>query len=87
MNINGQATTEYILMLSIVVSFYFLLTAGLSRLGLDQALLKIFTGSYYAVYRYGHPKAKGYDDGGPIYHPMAQTGENSFRIFLNSQIQ
>lgn len=35
------------------------------------------------AYRYGHPEARGPEDtGGARKHPRAETGANSFRVFL-----
>ncbi len=80
----GQATTEYILLLSVVVSFYMIVISGMNRFNLGQKLTKFMTQSFTATYTYGHPQAKGFDNGGPIYHPRAVGCENCFRIFLNS---
>jgi hypothetical protein len=40
-------------------------------------------GPYAAAYQFGHTQAKGFDDGGPKFHPRADGGENNFRLFLN----
>src|SRR4051794_33120519 len=79
----GQAVTEYILLIAIIVSFYMMVTAGLSKMDLANKLMLSITGPFAAAYRYGHPKAKGYDNGGPSYHPRAEGGENNFRLFFN----
>ena len=44
-----------------------------------------FNDQYKAAYRYGNPKTKGYDDGGPIQHARASTvgsggGSGNFRL-------
>lgn len=79
----GQATTEYILLLAVIVSFFMVAANWISKSGLSQKLTALVTGPFAAAYRYGHTKAKGFDDGGPKYHPRAYGGENNFRIFLN----
>jgi hypothetical protein len=81
----GQAVTEYILMMASIVSLYLLLTAGLVRIGLAKKLMRPLTEQFAATYQYGHPKAKGYDNGGPEFHPRAvsSSGQNNFRIFFN----
>jgi hypothetical protein len=82
-NENGQAVTEYILMMAMIVSIYLLFTAGLVRIGLAKKLMQPMTDTFTATYQFGHPKAKGYDNGGPEYHPRALGGQNNFRIFFN----
>lgn len=81
----GQAVTEYVLMLASIVSLYLLLTAGLVRIGLAKKLMMPLTTQFAAIYQFGHPKAKGYDNGGPEFHPRVSSpgGQNNFRLFLN----
>ena len=83
-NQQGQATTEYILLLSVIVSVFLLFAAAFSKFKIGQKLTAPLQTKFAAVYRYGNSKAKGYDDGGPIFHPRAVGGASSnFRIFLN----
>jgi hypothetical protein len=83
-NEEGQAFTEYILLIAIIVGFYLSITAGMARIGLAQKLMAPITGAFAATYRYGSPTAKGYGDpGGPINHPRIEQGSNNFRIFYN----
>lgn len=81
----GQAITEYLLLLSIVAGFFFLLSKGIVDSGLMAKLLKPLKTDYAMAYKYGHPKAKGYDEGGPKNHPRADPegngDNNNFRIF------
>lgn len=79
----GQATVEYILLISIVVSLFVILADGIGKAGLMTKLMGPLSGDYAHAYRYGHPKALGYDDGGPKKHPRWNTnGSNdNFRIF------
>ena len=80
----GQAVTEYILMLSILVFIYNIIFISLNRYGIGKKIKNQITLSFLAAYRYGNVKAKGPDDGGSEYHPIdPQNGENNFRIFLN----
>jgi hypothetical protein len=80
----GQAITEYILMLSIILFIYSLIFMSLNRYGIGKKVKNQITSSFVAAYRYGHVKAKGPDDGGPEYHPIdPRNGNNNFRIFLN----
>jgi hypothetical protein len=39
-------------------------------------------GSYANVYKYGHPRAKGFDEGTPENHPRAVT-DGRVRLFIN----
>lgn len=86
-NQSGQAVIEYILLLAIVVGFYFIIWEGIRGLRLERKLMKPLSEDFAAAYRYGHPKAKGFDDGGPYYHPRAIGGQRNFRIFLNRTSQ
>ena len=78
---SGQAITEYILLLAIVAVSFMMLSLGIGRMGVAQKLTRALVGPFAATYRYGHPKAKGFDDGGPNMHPIAPGG-NNFRIFI-----
>jgi hypothetical protein len=79
---SGQATIEYVLLIATVVSFYLIVLRGLGRIGVSSRVAGPITGEFARAYRYGHPKAKGPDDGGPDLHPRF-LGGNNFRIFLN----
>lgn len=87
MNEDGQALTEYIVMIAIIVGFYVAVATGISKLGIERKLSLTLKGPFAAAYRYGHVKAKGFDDGGPENHPRASGGNNNFRLFLNPRIQ
>lgn len=85
---SGQATLEYILILSIVVLGVITVFRGLERLDLQSKLRKPIAGEFARAYRYGHPRAKGYEDGneynsgGPEMHPRV-SAEGNFRVFFN----
>jgi Flp pilus assembly pilin Flp len=79
----GQAVTEYVLLLAVIVSGYLVLIRGLNQYGLTQKVTRALTEDFASAYRYGHTKAKGYEDGEPKNHPRITTGEGNFRIFLN----
>ena len=88
-NRSGQAITEYVLLLAVLVSLYSLL---LKLLGGSQIMNRIRTPlekDYQYTYRYGHPKARGPDDGGVKYIPQYRDGKNDedFRIFINPPIK
>lgn len=84
-NEQGQAFTEYILLVAIVVGIYVTVMTGLKKVGLAAKLTKPLQTDFAAAYRFGHPKAKGYDNGSsPTYHPRVDDGgDHNFRIFLN----
>jgi hypothetical protein len=81
----GQAVVEYVLLLAIIVSIYSLLLNKLSESNAFANMKKPLEKDYAYTYRYGHPKARGQEDGGPKYIPALRTGEN-FRIFINPPI-
>jgi hypothetical protein len=77
---SGQAVLEYILLLTLVVSLFGVIASSLGKFDIGGKLLGPLSGDFAHAYRYGHPKALGYDDGGPKKHPRANGGDN-FRIF------
>jgi Flp pilus assembly pilin Flp len=79
----GQAVVEYIVMVAVVVGIYLSVLTVLKNRKLGNMLTKLVLGPYAAAYQFGHTQAKGFDDGGPKFHPRADGGENNFRLFLN----
>jgi hypothetical protein len=79
----GQATIEYILVLSVVVMFAFAVMQGLRRIRLAEKMTAPITKDFAMTYKYGHPKASGPDEGDWKYHPRMPAGGNNFRIFMN----
>jgi hypothetical protein len=79
---SGQATIEYVLVLTVVVAGYMALITMIDRLNLAERLTGPIVGSYAKVYKYGHPKAKGFDEGTPENHPRAVT-DGRVRLFIN----
>ncbi len=84
-NQSGQSLTEYVLMLFIIASAAFLLFGPMKNLLalMEQPLRK----EYRRLYKYGDPKACGYNDtsdslctGEPQRHPRYNVAEN-FRTF------
>jgi hypothetical protein len=87
---SGQATVEYILLLAMVVSLYAAFLRALSEKDVFKKLQAPITNEFAKTYRYGHPKAKGMDDGGPVNIPTVQSkgyDEQNFRIFYNPSIE
>lgn len=78
----GQALTEYLILLSMSVAVVMMVTRFIGKANLTKRLLDPLRGSYAAMYRYGHPQGKGYDDGGPENHPRAAQSAG-FRGFVN----
>lgn len=79
----GQSTIEYVLLIAVVISLAAILIPGLAPL-----ITKVeteFRTRYKATYRYGDPRTKGFDDGGPMWHARASTvggggGTGNFRL-------
>ncbi len=83
---DGQAFLEYVLMLAVVVSCYLILANGLLKLKLGDRIAKPITQDFAYTYRYGNPKTRGYDDGGPLNHVRAirdGADTQNFRLFIN----
>lgn len=84
---SGQAVIEYILLLSVIVSFVMIFRKGIERFDLANKLARPVVSSFAAAYQFGHPKAKGFDsNGGPAFHPRAPStqGEGNYRLFIYS---
>jgi hypothetical protein len=88
---SGQAITEYVLLLAMVVGLYSLLLKGLTQSGMLDRLKTPLEKDFKYTYQYGHPKARGQgDDGGPKYIPQLLTDgktDPDFRIFINPPIK
>lgn len=83
-NNQGQATVEYILLISIVLMIFLGLSEGLTQGQLMQKILAPINTDYRQAYQNGHYKALAPDDqGGPFKHPRAIPGAESFRIFYS----
>ncbi len=81
---SGQGGLEWLLMIFVVVGAFVTVSLGLDRYQVAAKIARPINVSFKRVYQYGHPKAKGYDDGGPEFHPRATSGgNNNFRIFIN----
>jgi hypothetical protein len=83
---SGQAVVEYILLIAVVVLVFSSAMKRLSDSNLMVNLQKPFTSQFKYTYRYGHPEARGQDDGGPVNIPQYSNGQendHNFRIFLN----
>lgn len=81
-NEQGQGTIEYILLLVAVTLGASTMFKLFREFRIAEKLTRPITHEYANIYTYGHPKAKGFDDGGPELHPRAIGGKN-LRIFFN----
>lgn len=79
---SGQATTEYVLLLLIVVGAYAMIFNWFNEYGLADRLASPLTTTYARVFKYGHPEAKGFDEGTPENHPRILIN-NKTRMFIN----
>jgi hypothetical protein len=80
----GQTGLEWLLLIFVIVGGFVTVTAGMDRYQLASKIARPINTTFKRTYQYGHPKAKGYDDGGPEFHPRAtDRGNNNFRIFIN----
>jgi hypothetical protein len=83
----GQAVTEYVLLVAIIVAGYALVARRVTESNAMGLLTRPITREYASAYKYGHVKAKGYDEGSPENHPRVLVdGNNNFRIFINPSI-
>lgn len=79
----GQAVTEYVIVLTVVVGAYLMVFGWINRYGLADKLTAPIKNQYARAYQYGSPTALGFDDpGGPSRHPRILQDGN-FRIFIN----
>jgi hypothetical protein len=83
-NQSGQAITEYVLLLSIIVVLYTILIKGVSELNVVNKLKKPLETQFKYTYQYGHPDARGPSEGGPTFIP--EKLDDNFRIFINPPI-
>ena len=85
-NHQGQAITEYILLLSVVILAFTLLSSSLNRIGFAGKIVAMLAGPFAASYQYGHPKALGPGKGGPVMHPRV-ISDGNFRIFFSTNVK
>ncbi|MCM2276612.1 MAG: hypothetical protein NDJ89_00875 [Oligoflexia bacterium] len=87
-NESGQAVTEYMLLLVTIIGGFLILSRGIARLGVTDRLLHPIRDDFAKAYRYGHPEAKGYDEGSPANHPrIVSNSDNNFRIFISPEVR
>ena len=79
---SGQAVTEYVLILGIIVAAYMAMMTMVDRLRLGEKLMGPIVGSYARTYKFGHPEASGFDEGTLKRHPRA-TESGEVRLFIN----
>jgi hypothetical protein len=76
----GQATTEYILLMAVVVSFYLLVAKAIGQLGVAQKLMSPITSEFASAYRYGKIPSRTDSTQGDLLRPLSEA---KFRVFLN----
>lgn len=85
-NQKGQATTEYILMLAMIVIVYVAAAKMIRSQKWGDKMMKMVTKEFIATYKYGHPKAKDKEPPEasvlPEHHPRA-VANDTIRIFIN----
>jgi len=81
-NEEGQAITEYVLMIAIVVTFYLTTVGFLNQFGFAQQLASPIQNSFARAYQYGKPDVYGFENGGPKDHPRITSPGNN-RLFIN----
>jgi Flp pilus assembly pilin Flp len=79
---SGQAAIEYVLILSVIVAAYMAFITAIEKAHLAETLMGPIVGSYAMTYKYGNPKAKGFDEGTPENHPRAVV-DGKVRLFIN----
>ena len=72
---------EYILLLSIVVMVFVSLQKMFAQTDVFNKLTKTIQKDFAHAYRYGDIRARGPEEGGFVFHPLADS--KSFRIFFN----
>jgi hypothetical protein len=80
---SGQAITEYVMLLVIVLILAGIIREGLKRYKIADQIAAPINKQFAYVYQYGDAQARGFEDGGPRKHPRATSGDGSFRLFLN----
>ncbi len=78
----GQAVTEYILLVTVILLIYLGVVRVLKQSNILATVTDPVKGDFASAYKYGHPKAKGFDEGRPINHPRIEDPQN-FRLYLN----
>lgn len=81
---SGQAMTEYVVLLAVLVSVFVGVHQLLKQSGFGAKLLDPVREDFAATYQYGHPQARfnGQDFDGAKLHPRI-TSPGNFRIFIN----
>jgi len=81
---SGQAITEYVLLIALVLMAYLVVIRGLQATGIADRLLDPLRDRFAATYRFGNPRAKAPEDGG-FKHPRFSSDGRSIRLFINPE--
>ncbi|MEO5969470.1 MAG: hypothetical protein ABIQ95_06050 [Bdellovibrionia bacterium] len=76
----GQATTEYVLLMAVVLSFYLMIAKGIGRIGVAQKLMSPITVQFASAYQYGKIPSRADSASGDLLRPLSNS---KFRVFLN----
>lgn len=76
----GQATTEYVLLMAVVLSFYLMIAKGIGRIGVAQKLMSPVTVEFASAYQYGKVPSRRDRTSGDLLRPL---NNSQFRVFLN----
>ena len=79
---SGQAIMEYILMVMIVVICWGVVYRTLRHSDIPDKLAKPIREDFARAYKYGHPQARGWDEGRPSKHVRIEESDN-FRLYIN----
>jgi len=86
---SGQSALEYILLVAIVSVISLGALRLLNQWGVMGKVLNPLATNYAMTYKYGDPRATGFDEGGPNAHypkgTMAVSSTGSTRMFINPQ--
>jgi hypothetical protein len=78
-NQSGQAVTEYILLLLVIVGGFVTISQFIANSNIAQNLTTPITKDFVHTYQYGNATTLGFEDGGPKNHPRLGNG----RMFIN----
>ena len=81
-NQRGQAITEYMMLLVIVLAVVLAVMRILKGSNLASTIMTPIQKDFARAYKYGHPQASGFDEGAPKKHVRIEESQN-FRLYIN----
>ena len=79
---SGQAVTEYMLLLLVILLIFIGVLRVLKGRDLAAGLTAPIRKDFARAYKYGHPQAQGFDEGTPQKHVRIEDSGN-FRLYVN----